>query len=377
MFQVIDFLIVNPIVNILFVIYNVVGDFGIAVIIFTIIVKLLMWPLVKRQVEQTRLMRKIQPELTEIRKRCNGNKQMESIQTMDLYKRNNIKPMSSIKSLLIQLPVFFALFLAIRSVATPNNTDANISYRAYPVVAEMNRISDIKVEQDKYLKEVEAFTEKINAIRSENNLGEKDQLTDEMKEQLGDAPVYNFSPKLFGLVDLSEKPGFNSISAGIIMVFALFSAFMQWAISRVQLPKKKKKTTWKKMMEDAKAGKDPNQADMNEFVSGQMSIMMPLMMLVIILQFQGALVLYYLSTNIFTFFQYKFMLGRAEKKMDDATDADMVRKLKKAEKQIKEAEVVENKKTGTRITRISAKDSKSSKKSSKNKHSSKKQSEKG
>ena len=68
MFEVLDFLIVRPIVNVLFCIYSVVGDFGLAIIIFTILIKLLTWPLMKRQLEQTKLMRKIQPELAEIKK---------------------------------------------------------------------------------------------------------------------------------------------------------------------------------------------------------------------------------------------------------------------------------------------------------------------
>ena len=70
MFELIDFLIVRPIVNILFVIYSVVGDFGLAIIIFTIIVKFAMWPLMKRQLHQTKIMREIQPELAEIKKNC-------------------------------------------------------------------------------------------------------------------------------------------------------------------------------------------------------------------------------------------------------------------------------------------------------------------
>ena len=63
MFRLIDFLIVRPITNILFFIYNYVGDFGLAIILFVLIVKMCMWPLVKRQLHQTKLMRKLQPEL--------------------------------------------------------------------------------------------------------------------------------------------------------------------------------------------------------------------------------------------------------------------------------------------------------------------------
>ncbi len=73
MFELIDLLIVRPITNVLFVIYGFVGDFGLAIILFTVLIKICLWPLVKRQMHQTRLMRKIQPELAEIKKNCDGS----------------------------------------------------------------------------------------------------------------------------------------------------------------------------------------------------------------------------------------------------------------------------------------------------------------
>ena len=106
MFNLLDMLIVRPIVNILFLIYSIVGDFGLAIILFTIVVKIITWPIMKRQLHQTKMMRKIQPELAEIKKNCKGNRQLESLQMMDLYKRNNIKPFNSILTLLIQFPIF-------------------------------------------------------------------------------------------------------------------------------------------------------------------------------------------------------------------------------------------------------------------------------
>jgi len=142
MFELIDFLIVNPIINILFVVYNYIGDFGLAVIIFTVVIKLATWPLVKKQYHQTKLMKKIQPELVEIRKRANGNKQLESLEMMNLYKKHNIKPMASIWSLLIQLPIFFALFFAVRVMVLPSTSD-NVEKRAYPVVAKLERIDEV------------------------------------------------------------------------------------------------------------------------------------------------------------------------------------------------------------------------------------------
>ena len=150
-FDLIDLIIVRPIINALFVIFNLVHDFGLAIIIFTVLVKLLLWPLTKKQLDQTKLMRKLQPELVQIKKNCKGNKQLESLQTMDLYKRYNVKPFASILTLFIQLPIFIAIFSAIRVIATPLPTD-NLSNRAYSIVAyEGSEIKALEEEQEKYL----------------------------------------------------------------------------------------------------------------------------------------------------------------------------------------------------------------------------------
>lgn len=340
MFALIDFIIVNPIINILFVIYNLIGDFGLAMIIFTILVKFLTWPLVKKQFLQTRLMRKIQPQLTEIRKRCNGNKQLESIQMMDLYKRNNVKPFTSLWTLIIQLPIFFAIFFAIRIMVAPTAQD-NVSKRAYPVVAEMHRVDEIIKLQNSYL---ENTTEK----------------------------TYDFKPQLLGILDLSTRAGLASLSSIIILIFALLSAYSQYLMSKMQMPKNKSKNTWKKMLSDAKEGKDMDQADLNSMVSSQMGFMMPVMMLMVVINLPGALVMYYLLSNLITVLQQKIVFSKADDTMDDNTDRAILRELKKKTSAIQEAEVIENKKTGTRITRISAKDAKNSQQDfSKNKQSAK------
>ena len=335
MFELIDFLIVRPIINILFVIYNFVGDFGLAIILFTIIVKFITWPLMKRQLHQSKLMKKIQPELTEIRKRCNGNKQMESLQMMDLYKRNNIKPMASIWTLLIQVPIFFALFLAIRVMVSPTPSD-NLSTRAYPPIAEMAKIHEVTELQKTYLE----------------NPKEK---------------TYDFKPELFGTVDLSERAGTANLSQWIVLGFAIMASVIQYFTSKQLQGNNKKKGSFRKMMADAKEGKEPDQAELNNMVSGQMSIMMPLMMLMITINLPGALCFYYMLSNLISNIQQHYIMNKVDDELDDNTDRAILKELKQKTKQIKEAEVIENKKTGTRITRITAKDTKNknSKKSKK------------
>ncbi|MBR2741180.1 membrane protein insertase YidC [Candidatus Saccharibacteria bacterium] len=337
-FNFIDMIVVRPIVNILFVIFNLVHDFGLAIIIFTILVKLLMWPLTKRQFNQTKLIRKIQPELTQIKKNCKGNKQMESLQTMDLYKRYNIKPFASLATTLIQLPIFIAIFSAIRVVATPLPQD-NLANRAYDIVAyEGSEIRGLQEKQKVYLEDL---------VNTEIPAEEK--------------TAYDFHPKLFGLVRLDVKAsdvmtGKFSWSALFILVCAVFASILLYYATKQQLPsgQSEKKKKFRDLIKEAKDGKEIEDADIKSMTTGQMSAMMPIMMFIIMFNLNGALAFYYFLSNIMTLTMQKIALNRVDKEIDAVTDKAVLKELRK----IQEAEVITNKKTGTKITRISAKESK-------------------
>ena len=335
-FDLIDAIVVRPIMNILFVIFNLVHDFGLAIIIFTVIVKFAMWPLMKKQLNQTKLIRKIQPELTQIKKNCKGNKQMESLQTMDLYKRHNVKPFASILTLLIQLPIFIAIFLAIRVVAAPVPQD-NLITRAYDFVAyEGSEIKTIKDKQEVYL---------------------ADLVNEEIPQE--EKVVYDFHPKLFGVVRLDVRAsdvisGNFSWSALFILVCAVAASVVQYWATKQQMPsgKSEKKKKFRDLIREAKEGKEIDDSDISTMTTGQMSTMMPIMMFFIMFGIDGALAFYYFLSNLITVIQQKIVLGKVDDEIDAVTDKAVLKELSK----IKEAEVVENKKTGTKITRISARD---------------------
>ncbi len=342
MFAFIDMIITRPIANILFFIYNFVGDFGLAIILFVLIVKMCMWPLVKRQLHQTKLMRKLQPELAEIKKNCNGNRQLESLQTMDLYKRYNVKPFRSILTLLIQLPIFIALYSSIRVMAVPT-VDSNLALRAYDFLSyDGSRVSEVIELQKPYLESLEEYTSQLKS----------DSLSEDEKKALS-APTYDFEPKLFGLLDLNAKAGFSSASAITVLFFCILAAFVQYYTTKQQRPSGKSKSkTFRELMKEAADGKEPSQAEINDMTTAQMGIMMPFMLLLIMINLPGALVLYYLLSNVITMIQQSIVLKKAEEEMEISADRSVLKELKK----IKEAEIIENKKSGTKITRISAKD---------------------
>lgn len=337
-FNLIDIIIVRPIVNIQFMIFNLVHDFGLAIIIFAVLVKLCMWPLTKRQLKQTRLIRKIQPELTQIKKNCKGNKQLESLQTMDLYKRYNVKPFASIVTLIIQLPIFIAIFSAIRVIATPLPQD-NLMNRAYGIVAyEGSEIRTLEEKQQVYLADLA-----------------NDEIPAEEKAE------YDFHPQLFGFIRLDVKAsdvlmGHFSWSALFILACAVMASVVQYYSTKQQMPsgKSEKKKKFRDLIKEAKAGRELDESDVSAMTTGQMSIMMPVMMFMIMFNLNGALAFYYFLSNVITVVQQRMVLKGVNEEIDTVTDKAVLKELSK----IKEAEVVENKKTGTKITRISAKDNK-------------------
>ncbi len=86
------------------------GNFGVAILILTVIIKLFFFPLANKSYKAMAKMRKLQPEMLELRERFGEDKQRLNQEMMALYKREGANPMSGCLPILIQIPVFFALY---------------------------------------------------------------------------------------------------------------------------------------------------------------------------------------------------------------------------------------------------------------------------
>lgn len=104
--------IYNPIFQLLLFIYQNLAfhDFGIAVVFLTILVRIVLFPLFYKGAKDQAIMQKIQPQIKKIQEEQKGNTQEQGRLLMELYKKNKINPFSSIFLLLVQLPIFYALF---------------------------------------------------------------------------------------------------------------------------------------------------------------------------------------------------------------------------------------------------------------------------
>ncbi|MDD3155794.1 MAG: membrane protein insertase YidC [Victivallaceae bacterium] len=88
----------------------VLGSYGWSIIVLTLIVRFLFWPLTHKSNESMRKMQLLKPKMDEIRKRYKDDPQLMNSKTMELYRTEHINPLSGCMPMLLQIPVFFALY---------------------------------------------------------------------------------------------------------------------------------------------------------------------------------------------------------------------------------------------------------------------------
>ena len=296
--------IVQPIFNLLIAIYSIIPgkDFGVAIIIFTVMVRLAMWPLVKKQLHQTKAMQKMQPELARIKKETKGNRQLESVRMMELYKKHDISPFRSILILLIQLPIFIALYQVIQIFTMHRDKIEQYTYgfmKSFPPVQEL--------------------------------LAHPDQ----------------FNEKLFGFLDLTQKAlSTNPFAINIaLLLLAIIAAVTQYVMAKQISPKPTNKKKLREIFSEAADGKEADRADMNTAMMGSMTKFLPIMMFLIMINLPGAIVLYYTVSNLVAVFQQDRVLREDATEMIEIADSEPEKPHKKATakaraKQAQEANVI-------------------------------------
>lgn len=90
--------------------FKFIGNFGLAILMLTVVVKLIFFPLANASFKSMSKMKKVQPQMEEIRKRHKDDPQLQQKEMMDLYKREKVNPVAGCVPMLIQIPVFFSLY---------------------------------------------------------------------------------------------------------------------------------------------------------------------------------------------------------------------------------------------------------------------------
>lgn len=104
------FFLTRPIFMIVEFFYGLLGNFGLAILALTVVVKLVMFPLANKSYESLSKMRTLQPKMEEIKKKFKDDPQKQQQETMALYQREKINPLAGCLPILVQIPVFYALY---------------------------------------------------------------------------------------------------------------------------------------------------------------------------------------------------------------------------------------------------------------------------
>ena len=129
-----ELIIQQPVINVLIVVANYMGgSFGLAIIALTIIINLAMLPLTLSQIRTSKRMQDIQPKIAELQKKYGKDRQKMAQEQMRLYKESGMKPAGCVLPLLIQMPVWIALYQSIMlALAVAPEGLLNLSRMLYP-----------------------------------------------------------------------------------------------------------------------------------------------------------------------------------------------------------------------------------------------------
>lgn len=114
-------LLTQPFFNLFVALYNLIPDAGVVIILVTLLLKLALYPLTSKSIKAQKSLTDLQPKLEELKKQYKDNQQALAQETLKLYKEHKVNPVGSCLPLLIQLPIFIALYQVLRSALAPND----------------------------------------------------------------------------------------------------------------------------------------------------------------------------------------------------------------------------------------------------------------
>lgn len=270
-------LIVQPIFNLLVLIYALLPghNFGLSLVIFTIIIRLLLWPLVKKQLHQAKAMRALQPELRRIKKASAGDRQQESRMLMELYKERGINPFATFPILIVQLVILIGLYSGLRRIIDdPHNL---VSF-AYP---------------------------------SLQHLGWMQALAHD---------IHRFDNTLFGVVNLGRAALGTSGIYWPAMLIVIGSAIAQYFQSKQLMPTDKNQRGLRQILRSAGQGEQADQSEVNAAVGRSTRYLLPVMIFLFTVNIASALSLYWLVGGVVAFIQQSIVLNRDETEMEKLAD---------------------------------------------------------
>jgi len=303
-----EYLIKIPIGYILGWIYDFTGNYGVALILFTLAIKILLLPLGLKQQKSMTKIQKLQPQLQKLQEKYKNDQNMLSQETMKLYKEYGASPMGGCLPLLIQLPILFGLYRVIYSPLT--------------YMLHMGTLDQI----------IETYTAlgcDFSAVDLSNHMAQI-EVAQIINNTLGETLVnFNF----LGL-NLAQTPSFGAVATLIIPLLAGVTTYLTSKITAWMAPKKEETEPKKPERILSPTQKTQNQGPDAQQMTKTMSLIMPIFTVWITYTLPMTLGVYWVASNVFSMIQTVVLNGYYSKKLEAEMDIIASEKAQaKAEKQ--------------------------------------------
>jgi len=289
--QVFHVLVGQPIFNLLVIIIAFLPghNLGVAIIIFTLLVRIALYPLLKKQLHHAMALKKLQPEMKKIKKQAKGDKALESKLMMELYKEKEVSPFGSIGIILAQMPILIALYLAITKIIKDPNSLVTQTY---------------------------SWVQNLPYVESLSN------------------NIQNFDESLMGFVDLTRSAlgpeGFYLPA----MILVVGSVLVQYYQSKQLMMTDKNTRSLRVLLKDTAAGKEVDQSEVQAATNKLTLYIIPFFLFIVAINLASALSLYWMVGGLIAIWQQSRILKKDVDEMEAEVDGQPV-----------EAEIIESKST--------------------------------
>ncbi len=303
--------------------YEFVGNYGLAIILFSVLIKIIMLPISINQQKTMKKSQKINDEMKQIQFKYKNDPEKLNQEVMALYKREKLSPFSGCFSAIVQIILLFSVFYLVRSPLTyMKKVDADVIEKLESVVQEQGNTSNYKeIAVINYMNKLESESQVSVSEEDQNqenqnneNTENQEQTSNEENTQTEEKDTFNINDykdkayinmEFLGL-DLSKVPteDLGDLKVLIIPMLYVISSFVSIKLSTNSTGKKKKD---EKLIGDGKETKIEEEYDAMEQANKSMSWFMPLMSISIACIAPLGLALYWLINNILMIFERLFL----------------------------------------------------------------------
>ncbi|MFH1582337.1 MAG: YidC/Oxa1 family membrane protein insertase [bacterium] len=214
----------KPLFNALVLLYEYIPgkDFGVAVIILTLIIRFLLYPLMMKSIKSQKIMSELQPKLKEIQNKYKDDKEKQTREMMDLYKREKFNPFGGCLPLLLQLPILIALYRVFWKGLSEGSMDKLYSFVPNPGIIDPMFLGVINLSESNFVLAIIAGIAQFFQTKTMTGQSKKDDGKGQFANMMQKQMLYFFP--IITVIILLRMPA----AIGLYwIVTALFSVWQQ------------------------------------------------------------------------------------------------------------------------------------------------------